>query len=107
MPGLLPAWEGEKVEDLKDYVRNWLTEDERRALAYHARSLSNLQTYVLYWHPDPVERERLRLRWLEIAYTLHESGGGSQPPGRPLGERLADAVTKATANPGVIVEAGP
>lgn len=93
------------MEDLKDYVRNWLTEDERRALAYHVRSLSDQQTDFRYWHSDPVQRERLRLRWREIAYVLHDDGGAD--PARALDERIADAVAEATANPGTTVEVKP
>ena len=94
------------MEDLKELLRSRLTEDERRFMAYDARALSQRQTDVRYWHPNPIERERLRLRWLEIAYTLHESGGGSKgSAGRALGERIAEAVSKATANPGVLIEA--
>lgn len=56
-----------------------LTEDERRYLAMHARYASGHQEDVRYWNPDPVERERLRLRWREIADALHPDpyGAGS------------------------------
>lgn len=56
-----------------------LTEDERRVLAAAARYKSQEQDDFRYMDPDPVERERLRLRWREIADALHPDpyGAGS------------------------------
>jgi hypothetical protein len=79
-----------------------LTEAERRTLAYAAQREAANEEDFRYWHPDPVERERLRKRWREIAGVLLD-----QEPARPLAESIADAVAEATANPGRIVEAQP
>lgn len=43
-----------------------LSEEERAYLAMHARYESKRQEDFRYWDPDPTERERLRIRWLEI-----------------------------------------
>jgi hypothetical protein len=53
-----------------------LSEDERSYLAMHARYASDRQEDVRYWDKDPVERERLRTRWLEIANALHREPWG-------------------------------
>lgn len=48
-----------------------LEPDERRYLAMHARYRSNDEVDFRYQHKDPVERERLRTRWREIADALY------------------------------------
>lgn len=48
-----------------------LEPEERRHLAMHARYRSSSEEDWRYWTPDPIERERLRLRWREIADALH------------------------------------
>lgn len=53
-----------------------LTDDERRHLAMHARYRSGQEEDSRYWHPDPAERERLRIRWREIADMLHPDPWG-------------------------------
>lgn len=59
-------------------LRAWLTEDERRYLAMHARYESDRQQDPRYWLSDPTEREQRRLRWREIADTLHEQPWGPE-----------------------------
>ncbi len=53
----------EKFSDLSDR--------ERRYLAMHATYRANQETDVRYWEKDPMLREELHLRWLEIANALH------------------------------------
>lgn len=48
-----------------------LADDERRTLAQHARYESARQDDYRYHHPDPAERERLKVRWRQIADALH------------------------------------
>lgn len=53
----------ERLDDLSD--------DERRALATRARSESDRQVDPRYRSHNPAERERLRIRWREVANALH------------------------------------
>ena len=57
----------------------YLTDGEGRVLAAAARYKSQEQDDFRYMDPDPVERERLRQRWREIADALHPDpyGAGS------------------------------
>ncbi len=55
------------------YVELELTADERRIIAYHARSQGQQQDDFRYWHPDPIERQRLKERWLQIAEAYEPS----------------------------------
>lgn len=51
-----------------------LTPDERTVLAYYARMQAHNQTDPRYWIPNPVERERVRRRWADIADALDATG---------------------------------
>jgi hypothetical protein len=67
------------VTELRKHWEMWLTDDECRYLAMHARYRSGHEKDPRYQHQDPVERERLRLRWWEITeeFWPTDTGGGN------------------------------
>lgn len=60
-----------KATEPAEFLRGWLSEDERRYLAMHATYEAGKQDDPRYCAATFEEREQLRTRWREIADALH------------------------------------